>query len=91
VGRRKIDLLEEVNAMRIEIFGPGCPKCKETGRRVEKALSELAMSAEIEHVQDPKLFAQHGVMFTPAVVIDGEVKVSGNVPTVEEIKKLLEA
>lgn len=75
--------------MKIEIFGPGCPKCMETERRVQKALSELGIDAKIEHVHDPKIFAQHGVMFTPAVVIDGEVKVSGKVPSVEEIKKLL--
>jgi small redox-active disulfide protein 2 len=76
--------------MRIQIFGPGCPKCLETERRVQKTLSELAMTAEVEHVNDLRIFAQHGVMFTPAVVIDGEVKISGKVPSVEEIKKLLE-
>jgi small redox-active disulfide protein 2 len=75
--------------MKIEIFGPGCPKCLETERRVRNALSELAMTAEIEHVYDPKIFAKHGVMFTPAVVIDGKVKASGKVPSVTEIKKLL--
>lgn len=75
--------------MKIQIFGPGCPKCFETERRVQKVLSELGMIAEIEHVHDPKVFAQHGVMFTPAVVIDGEVKVSGHVPSEEEVKTFL--
>lgn len=75
--------------MKIQIFGPGCPRCFETERRVQKALSELGLNAKIEHVHDPKIFARYGVMFTPAVVIDGEVKVSGKVPSVEEIKELL--
>lgn len=75
--------------MKIQILGPGCAKCIETEKRVQRALSELAMAAEIEHVHDPKIFAQHRVLFTPAVVIDGEVKMSGRVPAVEEVKKLL--
>lgn len=76
--------------MKIQIFGPGCAKCIETEKRVQRALSELATTAEVEHVHDPKIFAQHGVLFTPAVVIDGEVKMSGRVPTVEQVKKFLE-
>ncbi len=75
--------------MKIQIFGPGCPKCFETERRVQKVLSELGMTAEIEHVHDPRVFAQYRVMFTPAVVIDGEVKVSGHVPSEDEIKAFL--
>lgn len=75
--------------MKIQILGPGCPRCFETERRVQKVLSELGMTAEIEHVHDPRVFAQHRVMFTPAVVIDGEVKVSGHVPSEEEIKTFL--
>lgn len=76
--------------MKIQILGPGCAKCIETEKRVQRALSELATTAEVEHVHDPRIFAQHGVLFTPAVVIDGAVKMSGKVPTVEEVKKLLE-
>ncbi|MBC7221944.1 TM0996/MTH895 family glutaredoxin-like protein [Candidatus Bipolaricaulota bacterium] len=75
--------------MRIEILGTGCPKCQATEQNVRKALEELGIGAEVVHVYDPKEFAKRGVLFTPAVSIDGEVKISGHVPSVEEIKKIL--
>ena len=76
--------------MKIQILGPGCAKCFETEKRVRNALSQLGVTAEVEHVHDPKIFAQHRILFTPAVVVDGEVKMSGRVPAVEELKKSLE-
>ena len=76
--------------MKIQILGPGCAKCFETEKRIRSALSELGVTAEVEHVHDPRIFAQHRVLFTPAVVVDGEVKTSGKVPSVVEIKKFLE-
>ncbi len=75
--------------MRIEIFGTGCPKCQATEQIVRKALAELGLEAEVIHVNDPRKFAQYGVMLTPAVVIDGKLKMSGHVPSLEEIKRLL--
>lgn len=79
-----------MSAMKIQILGPGCAKCFETEKRIHSALSELGVTAEVEHVHDPKVFARLRVLFTPAVVVDGEVKMSGRVPAVEELKKLLE-
>lgn len=75
--------------MKIEVLGPGCPKCKATEENVRKALTELGIEAEVEHIYDIKEYSKRGVMFTPALAIDGEVKVSGHVPSVEEIKQLL--
>lgn len=75
--------------MRIEILGTGCPKCQATEQNVRKAVTELGIDADIGHVYDPKQFAKYGVLVTPAVVVDGQVKVSGHVPTVEELKRLL--
>lgn len=75
--------------MRIEILGMGCPKCQATEQNVRKAVAKLGIDAEIRHVYDPKEFAKYGVLVTPAVVVDGQVKVSGHVPTVEELKRLL--
>ncbi len=75
--------------MRIEILGMGCPKCQATEQNVRKAVAELGIDAEIRHVYDPKEFAKYGVLVTPAVVVDGQAKVSGHVPTVEELKRLL--
>ena len=75
--------------MRIEILGTGCPKCQATEQIVRKALAELGIEAEVVHINDPRKFREYGVMFTPAVAIDGQVKVSGHVPSLEEIKRLL--
>ncbi len=72
--------------MKIEILGPGCSRCFATERNVKHVLNVLNMDAEVIHVHDPKEFAKRGVLFTPAVVIDGVVKSSGKVPTVEAIQ-----
>ena len=71
--------------MKIEIFGPGCPKCFATETNIRGALKKLKVEAEVIHVRDLKEFAKRGVMFTPAVFVDGQQMVAGHVPTVEEI------
>ncbi|HOO77231.1 MAG TPA: thioredoxin family protein [bacterium] len=75
--------------MKIEVLGTGCPKCHKTKENIEAALSESGREAEVVEVKDLKAIAAHGVMLTPAVVIDGEVKMAGKVPSVEQIKALL--
>lgn len=75
--------------MKIEVLGTGCPKCHKTRQNIEVALSELGKEAEIARITDLESIAGYGVMVTPAVVIDGEVRVAGTVPTVSEIKNLL--
>ena len=72
--------------MKIQILGTGCPKCSKTFQNVEQAVKELGISAEIEKVEDLKAIMTFGVMVTPAVAIDGDVKVSGRIPSVEDIK-----
>jgi len=75
--------------MKIEILGPGCPRCQETERRVRNALARSGIDAEVTHIYDLKEIARRKVIFTPAVAIDGEVKISGKVPTETEILQLL--
>jgi len=75
--------------MRIEIMGGGCAKCHRQERNVEKALSELDVKAEVVKVEDLSEIADRGVMFTPAVAIDGELVSSGRVMDVEELKGIL--
>jgi len=75
--------------MKLVIAGPGCPNCKATERNVVNACAELDLAADITHVYDIAEIAKLGVMRTPAVVLDGEIVVSGRVPTVAELKKLL--
>ena len=75
--------------MRIEVLGTGCPKCKKMMENAKKAVADLGISAEISKVYDPMEIARRGILETPALVIDGTVKVQGRVPTIEELKKLL--
>jgi len=75
--------------MKIQVLGTGCPKCKKTYENVRQAVAELGVPADIEKVEDLKSIMEFKVMMTPAVAIDGEVKVSGKVPSVEEIKAIL--
>ena len=75
--------------MKIEILGTGCAKCRATEKIVKKVVEELGIQAEIVKVEDLQEIINRGVMMTPAVVVDGEVKISGHQPTVEEIKKII--
>jgi small redox-active disulfide protein 2 len=78
------------DTMKIEILGPGCARCRATEENVRKALAETHTAAEVVHVTDVLQFAKRGVMLTPGVLIDGAVRSSGRVPTVEEIKQWLQ-
>ena len=75
--------------MRIEILGTGCPKCKQLEANARKAIEETKKKAEIVKVTEINKIIESGVMSTPAIVVDGEVKASGRIPTAEEIKKWL--
>jgi len=75
--------------MKIEVLGTGCPKCHRVKENVRAALAELQQDAEVIEVKDLKAISSYGVMFTPALVIDGEVKTAGKIPSVGEVKKLL--
>ena len=77
--------------MKIQIAGPGCPRCQATEKNVMNACSELNLAADISHVYDIKEYAKLGVRMTPAVIVDGKVIISGKIPTVEELKKVLPA
>lgn len=76
--------------MKIQIAGPGCPNCQNTERNVVNACAELDFTADISHVTNIADILALGVMRTPAVVVDGEVVISGRVPTVSELKNILE-
>jgi small redox-active disulfide protein 2 len=74
---------------KLQILGTGCPKCQKLTETTEAAARELGIEYEIETVKDINSIMAFGVMVTPALAVDGEVKVSGKVPDVGEIKKLL--
>ena len=75
--------------MKIQILGSGCAKCRTLTAVAEQAAHDLGLQYELEKVTDVKRFPEFGVMFTPALVVDGVVKSSGRVPSLDEVKKLL--
>lgn len=75
--------------MEIKVLGPGCPRCDETEKIVREAAAESGVSANIEKVKGAMEIAAYGVFGTPAVVVDGEVKVVGKIPDKEEVKAWL--
>jgi small redox-active disulfide protein 2 len=74
---------------KIQILGTGCAKCAKLTENAEKAAKEAGIEAEVEKVTDIKKIMEFGVMMTPGLAVDGEVKAVGKVLSVEEIKKLL--
>ena len=75
--------------MVITVYGPGCARCYETERLVRNVLAELQHDAVLQKVSDYKAIAAAGVMATPAVAVDGLVKLSGRIPTREEVRAWL--
>ncbi len=75
--------------MNIKILGAGCAKCKSLERNVIKAVEETGVEATIQKVKDLDEIMDFGVMVTPALVIDGDVKVVGKVPKTDEIKEMI--
>ena len=72
--------------MEIKVLGPGCPKCKQTEQRIREAVAEAGVEANVEKVTNIMEIAGYGVLGTPAVIIDGQVKSVGKIPSTKEIK-----
>jgi len=73
--------------MKIEILGTGCSKCNKTKEVIEKVLKSTGVKAEVVKVEDIETILKYGVMITPAVVVDGDVKIAGKVPNEKEVRK----
>jgi len=76
--------------MEIKVLGPGCPRCQQTEKNVKEAVSESGVAANVEKVKDTLKIAAYGVFGTPAVIVDGEVKCVGKIPSKEEVKAWIE-
>jgi small redox-active disulfide protein 2 len=74
---------------KLQVLGPGCPKCEELAKRTEEAAKALGVEFELEKVKDLNQMMSMGVFMTPALVVDGQVKSVGKVPTEEELKKMI--
>ena len=75
--------------MKVQVLGTGCPKCQQTTENAKAAAEAAGLQIELEKVDKPADIAKFGVMFTPALAVDGDVKVAGRVPTIDEIKAWL--
>jgi small redox-active disulfide protein 2 len=76
--------------MKIQILGTGCPKCNQLYQNAQEAVTESGVDAEVEKITDLNDIMAFGVMVTPALVIDGQVKASGKVPSAEDIRKMIQ-
>ena len=75
--------------MKIEVLGTGCPKCRKTEEMIRTIVEELGVDAEVVHIYKLDQIADRGVMTTPAVIVDGELKLEGRMPTEAQIRKWL--
>ncbi len=75
--------------MEIKVLGPGCAKCSQTEKVVKQAVEETGVDARIEKVTDMMRIAGYGVFSTPAVVINGNVRATGKVPRLNDVKSWL--
>ena len=75
--------------MKIEILGRGCPRCQKTFQNAQQAVEELGIDAEIVKVENLDQITEYGVMMTPALLIDGEVKAAGRISSKQEITNWL--
>ena len=76
--------------MKIQIVGPGCRNCQTLARNAETAASELGLDCEIEKITDTDAIVASGVMMTPGLIVDGEIKSTGKVASPEQIKSMLQ-
>ncbi|MHC4521598.1 MAG: thioredoxin family protein [Planctomycetota bacterium] len=74
---------------KIQVLGTGCPKCKKLAENAQAAVNDLGIECDVEKVTDINEIMTFGVMMTPALAIDGQVKVVGKVPSPDEIKQML--
>ena len=74
---------------KLQILGPGCPKCQQLARNTEEAATALGLDYELEKITDITKISEFGVLMTPGLVVDGRVKSSGKALDVDQIKELL--
>ncbi len=75
---------------KIQVLGTGCPKCKKLAENAETAAEALGIEYEIEKIKDINEIMKFGVMITPALAVDGQVKIVGKVPSPEDIEKMID-
>ena len=75
--------------MQIKVLGAGCERCAKLEQMTREAVEQLGLDAEVLYITDIEEVMSHGVMTTPAIVIDGEVRLAGRIPTMEQLISVL--
>ena len=73
----------------ILVLGPGCPRCNQLAEAAKSAADQLGIDYQLEKIKDINDITAHGVLLTPGLIVDGELKVQGKVPSVDQIKMML--
>ena len=76
--------------MKVEVLGPGCQNCKTLAERVKRVAEEQGLEIDFDYIDDMDEMAERGIALTPALVVDGEAVVTGEVPSEDEIKEILQ-
>ena len=76
--------------MEIKVLGTGCPKCNKLEKMIRELVGELQLKAEVEKVKDVNEIARAGVMLTPALMVNGDIKFAGKLPSRSELRKIIE-
>ena len=79
----------ENNALKIQVFGSGCPTCHKLHERVKEALVQLGLDIEVEYIQDMQQILALGVMSVPVLVINDKIAVAGQVPDQGKVKEII--
>ncbi|HSN56150.1 MAG TPA: thioredoxin family protein [Candidatus Sulfomarinibacteraceae bacterium] len=74
---------------KIVVLGPGCPRCETLANLTRQAADQLGIAYQLDKLTDIKQFAGYGLMMTPGLVVDGQLKVQGKVPSLDELKAML--
>jgi small redox-active disulfide protein 2 len=75
---------------KVQVLGTGCPKCRQTAENAKAAAEAAGVEIALEKIEKPAEIAKFGVIFTPALAVEGEVKAAGRIPSVEEINGWLQ-
>ncbi len=75
--------------MKVEVMGPGCKNCETLAKRTKEAIEDLGLEADFKHIEDMNEMTERGIALSPALLVDDEAVVTGEVPSVDKIKEIL--
>ena len=86
---RRASLKKGGSMKKLQVLGPGCPRCNRLAELTEEAARSVGLDYKLEKITDIQRLAEYGIMMTPVLMVDGEVKIAGKVPSLKELTKIL--